>query len=91
MTEIRAVNPQARLLHTDDAGTIFATAPLVRQAAFENQRRDLALDLLFGCVDHQHPLWSYLRASGATTRKTASHATIDVSTTQPPKGSAPKA
>ena len=66
MAAIRSVIPQARLLHTDDAGTIFATEPLVMQAAFENQRRDLALDLLFGRVDAQHPLWGYLLGSGAT-------------------------
>ena len=66
MSAIRSVIPQARLLHTDDAGTIFATEPLVMQAAFENQRRDLVLDLLFGRVDDRHPLWSYLRSHGAT-------------------------
>lgn len=65
MSAIRSVNPQARLLHTDDAGTIFATEPLVMQAMFENQRRDLALDLLFGRVDDRHPLWRYLCAHGA--------------------------
>jgi dTDP-4-dehydrorhamnose reductase len=69
MSEIRSVIPQARLLHTDDAGTVFATEPLVRQAAFENQRRDLALDLLFGRVDAHHPLWQYLLASGATVQE----------------------
>jgi dTDP-4-dehydrorhamnose reductase len=66
MAAIRTVIPQARLLHTDDAGTVFATEPLVRQAAFENHRRDLAIDLLFGRVDECHPLWSYLLDSGAT-------------------------
>jgi dTDP-4-dehydrorhamnose reductase len=67
MTAIRSVIPQARLLHTDDAGTVFATEPLVRQAAFENHRRDLVLDLLFGRVNAGHPLWGYLLSSGATT------------------------
>ena len=66
MSAIRSVIPQARLLHTDDAGTIFATEPLVMQAAFENQRRDVALDLLFGRIDDRHPLWGYLRSNGAT-------------------------
>ena len=66
MTAIRAIIPQARLLHTDDAGTVFATEPLVRQAEFENHRRDLAIDLLFGRVTDQHPLWHYLLNSGAT-------------------------
>jgi len=66
MAAIRSVIPQARLLHTDDAGTIFATEPLVKQAAFENHRRDLALDLLFGRVDQHHPLWKYLVGNGAS-------------------------
>ena len=69
MQAIRSVIPQARLLHTDDAGTIFATEPLVRQAEFENRRRDLAIDLLFGRVTEQHPLWRYLISSGATERE----------------------
>jgi dTDP-4-dehydrorhamnose reductase len=66
MAAIRTVIPQARLLHTDDAGTVFATEPLVQQATFENHRRDLAIDLLFGRVDEHHPLWAYLLASGAS-------------------------
>jgi dTDP-4-dehydrorhamnose reductase len=66
MAAIRTIIPHARLLHTDDAGTVFATESLVRQAAFENNRRDLALDLLFGRVDEHHPLWAYLLASGAS-------------------------
>lgn len=65
MAAIRAVIPQAQLLHTDDAGTVFATEPLARQAQFENLRRDLALDLLFGRVDQHHPLWAYLLENGA--------------------------
>ena len=60
MAAIRSVIPQARLLHTDDAGTIFSTEPLVRQAAFENRRRDLVLDLLFGRVNVAHPLLIYV-------------------------------
>jgi dTDP-4-dehydrorhamnose reductase len=66
MTAIRTVIPDAKLLHTDDAGTVFATEPLAGQASFENSRRDLALDLLFGRVDTSHPLWNYLTANGAT-------------------------
>jgi dTDP-4-dehydrorhamnose reductase len=65
MEAIRSVIPDAQLLHTDDAGMIFSTEPLVRQAEFENARRDLVLDLLFGRVNWSHPLWQYLIASGA--------------------------
>ncbi|MGQ0764738.1 MAG: dTDP-4-dehydrorhamnose reductase [Gemmatimonadota bacterium] len=56
MREIRRVNPLARLIHTDDGGTIFSTAPLQHQAAFENARRDFALDLICGRVGRHHPL-----------------------------------
>ena len=73
MRAIRSVIPGAQLLHTDDAGTVFATDPLVRQAEFENLRRDLALDLLFGRVDHAHPLRTYLLRSGATHDELAWH------------------
>lgn len=69
MNAVRGVIPGARLLHTDDAGTISATPPLAAQAEFENQRRDLALDLLFGRVDSMHPLWTYLCTSGASVRE----------------------
>lgn len=73
MRAIRSVIPGAHLLHTDDAGTVFATEPLVRQAEFENHRRDLALDLLFGRVDRTHPLRHYLLRSGATPDELAWH------------------
>lgn len=73
MRAIRSVIPGAHLLHTDDAGTVFATEPLVRQAEFENHRRDLALDLLFGRVDRSHPLRHYLLRSGATPDELAWH------------------
>ena len=66
MREIRKVNPQARLIQTDDAGETFAATPGVeKQARFENQRRWLAFDLLMGDVTPEHPLWHYLVASGA--------------------------
>ena len=66
MDAIRSVIPDAQFLHTDDAGTVFSTEPLVRQAAFENSRRDLVLDLLFGRVNWSHPLHHYLVSNGAT-------------------------
>lgn len=60
MAAIRAVNPAARLLHTEDAGRVYSTPPLQPQADFENQRRWLGADLLCGAVDRAHPLWGYL-------------------------------
>ncbi len=55
MQAIRAVNPEAGLLHTEDLGKTFSTAPLRYQAAHENERRWLSSDLLAGRVDRSHP------------------------------------
>jgi dTDP-4-dehydrorhamnose reductase len=67
MRAIRAVNPSAALVQTDDLGyTTVATPRLQYQADFDNQRRWLAYDLLCGRVDRVHPLWDYLCANGAT-------------------------
>jgi dTDP-4-dehydrorhamnose reductase len=71
MREIRKVNPGAQLVYTDDFGRTLATPPLAYQAAYENERRLLALDLLGGRVDSTHPLWRHLLAAGATERQLA--------------------
>ncbi|MGM9489215.1 sugar nucleotide-binding protein [Ideonella sp. YS5] len=65
MEAIRAVNPQARLVQTDDLGFAFAAPALQYQADFDNERRWLGFDLLGGRVDAQHPMWPYLRQHGA--------------------------
>ena len=64
MRAIREVNPAARLVQTEDLGRAFSTPRLAYQAAHENQRRWLSLDLLLGRVDRQHPLRDY-SAAGA--------------------------
>lgn len=69
MRAIRAVVPGARLIQTEDFGSVFSTPKLAYQAAFENDRKWLSLDLLFGRVVPQHPLYSYLLGQGATTRE----------------------
>jgi dTDP-4-dehydrorhamnose reductase len=66
MRAIRAVNPAARLLQTEDLGKTFATAPLRHQAAHENARRWLSFDLLCGRVDAGHPMSRFLIAAGIT-------------------------
>jgi dTDP-4-dehydrorhamnose reductase len=66
MQAIRAVNPSARLVQTDDLGKTYSTPTLTYQAELENERRWLTFDLLCGRVDAHHSLWKYLRASGAT-------------------------
>jgi dTDP-4-dehydrorhamnose reductase len=57
MKAIRAVNPQARLIQTEDLGQTYSTPPLAEQAAFDNHRRWLTWDLLCGRVTPDHPFW----------------------------------
>jgi dTDP-4-dehydrorhamnose reductase len=64
MEAIREVNPNAALVQTEDAASTRSTTALEAQAAFENERRWLSLDLITGRVTPNHPLWSYLLASG---------------------------
>lgn len=66
MREIRAVNPAAQLVQTDDLGHTQGTEPLQEQVAFDNERRWLSWDLLCGRVGRGHPMWRYLRAHGAS-------------------------
>ncbi len=66
MQRIRAVNPQALLVQTEDLGRSTGTGPLRAQVRFDNQRRWLSLDLLCGRVDQRHPMWRTLRRHGAT-------------------------
>jgi len=60
MQEIRAVNPRARLVQTDDLGRASGTPGTARQVAHENERRWLTFDLLLGRVTPRHPLYGYL-------------------------------
>lgn len=59
MQEIRKVNPNARLVQTEDLGKTYSTPLLRYQAAFENERRWLTFDLLCGNVQPGHKLWKY--------------------------------
>ncbi|HUQ09016.1 MAG TPA: hypothetical protein VM146_01780 [Steroidobacteraceae bacterium] len=71
MQAIRAVNPAAKLVQTDDLGTVYATGPLQYQAEFENERRWLGWDLLLGRVDVTHPLYRHLLRCGIGTGEIA--------------------
>ena len=66
MQAIRRVNPEARLIQTEDLGKTFSRRNLAYQARFDNQRRWLGWDLLCGRVGGRHPLRRYLIDSGAT-------------------------
>lgn len=64
MREIRRVQPTARLVQTDDLGRTYATVAIRDQAAFDNARRWMGWDLLFGLVVPGHDLWSRLCGMG---------------------------
>lgn len=69
MAEIRAVQPEAQLIQTDDLGYTHSTPMMAYQAYFENTRRWLTWDLLNGRVTPTHEMWQYLLKSGATERE----------------------
>lgn len=60
MRAIQHVNPNARLVQTDDLGKTYSTWVLRYQADFNNALRWLSWDLLCGRVDEQHVLWDWL-------------------------------
>ncbi|WP_460834061.1 dTDP-4-dehydrorhamnose reductase [Lysobacter humi (ex Lee et al. 2017)] len=60
MRAIRAVNPAARLVQTDDLGKTYSTPRLAYQAEFNNELRWLAWDLVAGRVGPDHFLWEWL-------------------------------
>jgi dTDP-4-dehydrorhamnose reductase len=61
MAEIRKINPDARLLQTEDLSKTYSTSLLQYQADFENERRWLTYDILCGLLNKAHPLWDYLK------------------------------
>jgi dTDP-4-dehydrorhamnose reductase len=66
LDELRAVNPSARLIQTEDRAVITSTPSIGHQAVYENHRSWLTFDLLLGRVDRDHPLAASLRAWGMT-------------------------
>jgi dTDP-4-dehydrorhamnose reductase len=60
MRAIRAENPGARLVQTEDICTVSGTERVREQVDFENARRWLTFDLLSGRVSRDHPLRAFL-------------------------------
>src|SRR3977135_3941494 len=60
MLATREINPDAKLLQTEDLGKTFSTPKLAYQAEFENERRWLTFDVLTGRVVPGHAMWDYL-------------------------------
>ncbi len=65
MKAIRAINPSARLIQTEDCGATFGTKATEHQVKHDCERRWLTWDLLTGRVDREHPLYEFLVAHGA--------------------------
>jgi hypothetical protein len=87
MRAIRKAIPGAKLVQTEDLGKTFSTQPLRYQAAHENERRWLSLDLLCGRVTPKHPCTTscsapasagarWRRSKAARRRRTCSASTI---------------
>jgi dTDP-4-dehydrorhamnose reductase len=64
MAAIRAVQPDAQLVQTEDLGRTHSTPALRYQAEFENERRWLTFDLLMGRVVPTHAMHAYARWCG---------------------------
>jgi dTDP-4-dehydrorhamnose reductase len=64
MRAIRRVNPDARLIQTEDLGRTFATTAMRDQAAYDNVRRWASWDLLCGRLNAGHPFWQRLEGMG---------------------------
>lgn len=68
MRAVRAVNPDARLVQTEDLGFTHATPKLAWQAEYENLRRWATWDLLTGAVTPDHRLWGEIAGFGLADR-----------------------
>lgn len=66
MEAIRSVQPEARLIHTEDGGVTYSTPQLEEFRAEREMRRWLGTDLLCGRVDREHPAFGFLLRHGLT-------------------------
>ena len=69
MRAIREVNPQAKLVQTDDLGKTQGRPKVAALADFYNERRWLSWDLLCGKVVPGHALWDYIVGTGMPTKE----------------------
>lgn len=64
MTRIRQINPDAKLIQTEDIARVHSTRKLKYQANLENQRTWLTYDILTGHFGPDHPYWNYFIEAG---------------------------
>ncbi len=60
MKAIREINPDAKLIQTEDLGKVYSTPLLQYQADFENERRWLSYDLITGNLTPDKWMWGFL-------------------------------
>lgn len=66
MKAIKQVNPNAKLIQTDDLGKCHSTPLLKYQADFENERRWISYELLSGKLTPDKVMWKYMVTVGIT-------------------------
>jgi dTDP-4-dehydrorhamnose reductase len=64
MKAIQKVNPQAKLIQTEDLGKTYSTPLLAYQAHYENERRWLSYELLCGTLTPDKLMWKRLVDAG---------------------------
>lgn len=69
MEAIRQIRPDARLIQTDDLGSVSGTEELRPVWETLNLRQWLPFDLLCGAVDRHHRMFGYMRSYGITERE----------------------
>lgn len=68
MRAVRTVNPDARLIQTDDLGDTYGTPSMAPWVQLYNDRRWLGWDLLVGRVDESHAYWPLIEDAGLADR-----------------------
>lgn len=64
MKVIKQLNPNAKLIQTDDLGKCYSTPLLKYQADYENERRWLSYELLSGTLTPDKVMWKYMLEQG---------------------------
>ena len=64
MRAIRSVQPEARLVHTEDGGVTYSTPQLESFRVEREHRRWIGTDLLCGLVTREHALFPFLLENG---------------------------
>jgi len=64
MRAVREVQPEARLIHTEDGGAIASSPQLAAFREEHERRRWLGTDLLCGLITSDHPLFGFLLENG---------------------------